>query len=335
MPGGFDQRQSGGDVAQVPSANQPVVNHAPGGGGGSSSSARAGAFAAPHVDPEIAAGRQLGQGYLTDRQVMQQYANRREVALGAMNTPEERLRVMSQLTQNNPDQCGATSVLAAALYGGGGQGVQALIDQSERSHAGDREFGDRRQMLEEIRARAQAGTLTNMDLSFMQNQTHGDMMDLQQRMVNDPSSGFSPQARAELQQRLADGENGVNPLVLQQFIGQNPQMAQMFRERGMNMKMIDPNGRGDLYHYVLDINENNQRQIFDPASRRSGGQVITDPNQQRLYDTTRHIDFAHAADFPAPAPPPPTPTPAPPPVQTASGSARASEFHWYNPLTWF
>jgi hypothetical protein len=104
----------------------------------------------------------------------------------------------------------------------------------------------------------------------------------------------------------------------------------------MNMKMIDPNGRGDLYHYVLDINDNNQREIFDPASRRTGGQVITDPNQQRLYDTTRHIDFAHGSDFPAPAPPPtPTPTPTPPPVQAASGSARAAEFHWYNPLTWF
>ncbi len=212
--------------------------------------------------------------------------------VGKLDTPEQRLAALNQLTQFQPGDpeksesyCAPTSILAAAMYGQGGAGVTGLIDQIEKDSAKNKDFKFTQQQLEKIRKRAKDGTMTMADMQEMQTDLYKDLHD---RMQKDP--------HVSAEDKKGDGISGST---VQSFIDSTG-MKKMMSDNHMTISMIDNGGfGGNLGHFVLDINDPSRaagprdggyNTVYDPAARNDGKQVITDPNQVDWYRTTKHGD---------------------------------------------
>lgn len=239
-------------------------------------------------DSAAVAGKMIGDSYLDPQKLPPDLINPDE-SLGALGTKEERLKALSRLMQNDPtnpqseDLCGPTSLIAAALYAQGNQGMETLMRQVEagqaedgKKHKEDPEFKALREKMKK------GGELNVADMQMMQAHLYSDL-----------------RRRQEADGRVSDeqkSEGGIDGVVMQDYIKSSPEMAKMFADSKMSMSLVDTDGDKKLNHFVLGIQDDEREKVsgytpynmvYDPFARH-GGQLVTEKDQVLDYDHARH-----------------------------------------------
>jgi hypothetical protein len=199
-------------------------------------------------------------------------------SLGELGTKEERLAALAKLAQNDPNdpnaefECGPTSLIAAAIYSQGAGGMESLMKAMEGAgpdKARAKEFAALRARL------AKGGELNVGDMQMMKGELYETLKSLE-----------------------PDGQDfgkGVFGPTMQDFIRDNPGVAQMFEGGDLQLNLTDTDGNATLNHYTLGINDPDgwmvrdgaSNKVFDPYARR-GGQLVTAPDQVLDYDNAWH-----------------------------------------------
>lgn len=212
------------------------------------------------------AGFRIGQGYDPEGRFVN---GDQKVAL---NTPEERLAAINGLTQNDEtgqgqDRCGATSLLAAAMVGGGNDGVKSLIDILE---GGEISKGSRKE-LDAIKKRIAKGEQLSMaDIQAVQEGLHSHLRKQQKEQI------------------AGEDDGGVDGKIIQNFISDNESMKKIFKDYDMSIDRIDNDGDDKGNHFVLNLGtpRKDGSKVYDPFARK-GGQVISDKDTLNDYDLAR------------------------------------------------
>jgi hypothetical protein len=88
-------------------------------------------------------------------------------------------------------------------------------------------------------------------------------------------------------------------VIMQDFIRDKPEIAQMFASGEMSLDLTDTDGNATMNHYVLGIRdpdgwkgrEGAANMVFDPYAR-NGGQLVTSPDQVLDYANAWHENVA-------------------------------------------
>lgn len=246
-------------------------------------------------------------------------------------SPEERLKVISKISQNDPKDpdskhyCGPTALLAAAMYGGGNEGVNKLITQMKSDAKDDPEQQKRLQSLLE---KSQGGGLDLKDIHNLEKDLYADLQKRQIAFLQSGVGGHDEEAEA-LRKKVAKRvkeEGGTDNKSLQDFIKQSGLSEHFFDKDGNqimglnlvanNSKNADPNNKNlkDAAHWVLDINDasagelvraqdgHGYNTVYDPWNRGGqgafkGGQVSTMKDNPELtsayFDTNPGTGFVN------------------------------------------
>ena len=201
--------------------------------------------------------------------------------LGDLTDPAARLKALSFITQDTPDQEGAS------VEGGGGPVDQSVCAGASIVGAAFLANGPDglRQVMSAIEAQDPKGISTGKFAS-------PEYKKLKEKLAKDPNSLSVADIQA-LQQTtyevlrtnqdpgiVPEGENGVHGKTMDDFMQKSPQLAKMLEKNGMQIEGIDNDGELDadgrtaMDHWVVRIKGPDGKQaIYDPLARR-GGQVI-------------------------------------------------------------
>jgi hypothetical protein len=215
--------------------------------------------------------------------------------LGPLGTHDQRLAALDKLTQSDPDNpqaesyCGPTALLAAAIYGGGGKGVEMLMSQIQTDSAklGEGDKGrlnpDDVQAMAALRKKIDSGAQVNQaDMQLVEAKLYSSMRSQQDK-------------NPDVSQANKDSD-GINGLEMQDYIASHPQLAKMMKDNHQAVSFIDNTGSGSQGHYVLDIDDparggsGGYDTVFDPLKRKDGD-LVTDPNAVDAYTSTKHTNF--------------------------------------------
>ena len=225
-----------------------------------------------------------------------------DAKVGDMYTQKERLAVLSGLRQNADAmsngwaECAATSVMGAAIYGGGEIGLSQLIDATEKYELGQeakakkegkKSIGDEKVDMAEAERKAKAGLESELSpaevraLDFKRMDdikkkihdgeplTNADLQGLQHGLYD--TLNHYQHAAATGDAAAEAGAGGVNMGVIADFIQQSPDMAKMFKEKDMHIE--DVRLGGGASHAVLGIGsiegkgESYRDLYYDPQAR--------------------------------------------------------------------
>lgn len=238
---------------------------------------------------KAAASKMIAAEYLKDAPTIN--LNQGLGDLGGANDDNkaERLKALSSLVQTDPDSetsqhlCGPTTLIAAAVYGKGEDGLKDLMDILE---ADQKDSGKpNRAMTKELAAlrkklAAPDGEVNQADIQMLQSYLYADLRNRHEALGIDD-----------------EDHDGVHQSAMEDFINGNEAMKKMFQANGMAVNYVDNDGLkgadGSLSadHYTLAINDKDRGQvgsapfntIYDPYARR-GGQVVTAHDQIKDYD---------------------------------------------------
>jgi hypothetical protein len=237
------------------------------------------------------------------------YKNEALGDLGKMGK-EERLALLAKLTQNGGKDsesfCGPTALIAAAIYGGGDEGLNKLIGQLQKG-AGKED----QKALEALVERSKNGEL---DLKAIHDLEGMLFKDLQKRQVDflmqgGSDKGDAARRKAELMAR----QNGTSNESMTKFINEAGLGKFFFDERGeqvLDINAIDNNGARDGgNHWVLNINTGDAKDgdvfqgyggkanaVFDPWKRQGGvGQVVSSGNAGELELLKAYVSMSQSS----------------------------------------
>jgi hypothetical protein len=228
----------------------------------------------PNRDGYRRSAARIGRGYADEAPV---YDGRRAAPLG---TREERLAALDRFTQNadlaggeeeGADRCGATTLLAGAMLGGGTGGVKLLLDTAAASDGVDKST---KLLLDQVAKKLARGeALTDGDLHFVQEGLHQHLRSV------DVQTG-----------RAVEGRTGVDGRTLAELVDGNEELRKMFVDGGLGVAKIDNDGDDVANHFVLQIGQPgaDDEAVYDPLARKDGHQVVTDPTRVNDYELARH-----------------------------------------------
>jgi hypothetical protein len=190
------------------------------------------------------------------------------------DTPEGRQAALNRETQDNPgdkksaDECGPASVIAGAIQAGGEDGVRSVAQGTvtyDKDGNPDPESQKIQDMLDDPNHQWTRG-----DLHAIQSKMYQQMRDSEDAKEGD--------------------EGGVKNDTVRNYIDNNPDLAQMYKDHGVEVDSINngstdnPNG-----HFVMTQRDPNNQyaapsMVYDPYSRKDGNQVITDPKMINNYN---------------------------------------------------
>lgn len=170
-----------------------------------------------------------------------------------LDSDEGRLGALSGMRQNgnsvDPNggmRCGASSMVGAALYGGGKQGLQTLLDS-----------------MAEDRKKAGLPPLS------------GEGLEAVKKKLADPQAKITPGDLDTLQsatyEHFSAGKDGVNGRKMNDFVQGHKGMRDMFAAKDMGLDGIDLSGDGRSEHLVLGIGHDrsgNRKMVYDPQGRQ-------------------------------------------------------------------
>lgn len=219
-----------------------------------------------------------------------------------LTSKEARMKALSQLTQNaaNPleadsgMQCGASTMLGAAMYGGGNEGVKKLLDAMIADHAKekivdkdakapwmDEDFKKVLAKLKDPNVQLTRGDLAEIQSKSYQHFKAENLAGKKNTDVDDPANG------------------GLVVDKLNQFIGRHKDISKMFKDNDMGLDSIDHAGVGRPNHFVLGIghhhdftggNETTRDMVFDPQARqdkRDWGDFMSSDTQDKVRSEER------------------------------------------------
>lgn len=216
-----------------------------------------------------------------------------------LSNKDTRAKALSQLTQNAAGpleqdsnmQCGASAMLGAAMYGGGNDGVKALLNAMMADHVKDKIVDkdakapwlddDFKKILKKLDT--PGVQLTRGDLATIQSKTyqHFQAENLKGKPNADPSD---------------PNNGGLVGAKLNDFIARHKDINKMFKDNDMGLDSIDLNGSGTGSHLVLGIghhhdlsgvsHEATRDMIFDPQARqdkRDWGQFMSSDTLDKIH----------------------------------------------------
>ncbi|RYX93009.1 hypothetical protein EON78_06345 [bacterium] len=176
---------------------------------------------------------------------------------------EKSLGSLSKLTQKMTksaeadNKCGASSIVAAALYSKGKEGLTKLAEAS-KAYGNSTSFDP---LITKLKDKDQ--TLTKNDISQLQDLIH-QTLGKKQKDIGGPSSG------------------GVHSQIIKDFIN-SPQMNGLIDD-DVKVRNIDFSGDGVSDHFVLFLNQKTSNPaVYDPWPRNDGKQVITNKKEVETY----------------------------------------------------
>ncbi|MBX3160679.1 MAG: hypothetical protein KF773_32230 [Deltaproteobacteria bacterium] len=219
--------------------------------------------------------------------------------LGPMETREQREAVMAEMRQNNGNsfgdsgyaQCGSTAMTAAAVYGGGEQGVVQLMDAAqnfeklqkakaneERKRQGLPPLPEEHVDMAALDAKVKAGkSLTPAEQAAQGNAQMDALKDKLakgEHMTSDEMQMVQSNMYRVLNKGRDDGMGsgaGIDAADMAEFLKSSPAMAKMFRDNDMHLENIATAGQASSNHFVLGIGHNNHKgmreTIYDPQAR--------------------------------------------------------------------
>lgn len=239
------------------------------------------------LDPADAAKR-IDSGYIPAKEVESKVTVDPDHKLGKLDSKEARLAAMSSISQWNQDDnnsehyCGPAAIIAGAIYAKGGDGVDALIQQMKSDGKNDKDFAERKDLLDMIDRKAKAGNLDSADMQLLQTQLYTSM---RKKMQADP---LVPDANKK--------EEGLDQKTMSDYVSKNPALSGMFKENGLSLSFVDSGGpKRELDHFVLDIHDGNHQAIYDAQPRKDGKQVVTNADDVAAYRQTKHLDLGPTA----------------------------------------
>jgi hypothetical protein len=213
-----------------------------------------------------------------------------------------------QLDPDSENKCNATAILAGALRAGGREGLTAVLNDVNKDKNGnpipeDKMDPQTKALME--KAKDPNSQLTQDDLNKMKDKLYDKMResegdkkteykkDANGNVVWDNSNGVEGEpVLAPGQEKDPSAQPGVNRTTTDNFINNDPVLKKMFEDSHQRIDHINNNGgSGAANHVVLeqDNKDGSINNVFDPYMRKDGNQVITDPEQLKLYqDATRN-----------------------------------------------
>jgi hypothetical protein len=211
-----------------------------------------------------------------------------------LSNPDARLQALDNFTQNMAgnknaeSQCVASSLVAAAVLGGGEQGNEGIL---KLMHA----------MEANAKAKAEAGgdgtldcaeTLKTMRERIKEGQplTIGDLHQLQQDL-------YSQLKKDQLQTQTGNAADatagGINAKTVQKFMANSDGFDTMMEENKLEVVMINNNGMQNSPHAVLQIGRGDDLNpaIFDPQFRDEG-QIIASEQETADYQLAKMKDMS-------------------------------------------
>ena len=188
-----------------------------------------------------------------------------------MSSPEKRLEVLNMLTQNtvfgdgdviSQKDCAASSLIGAAIMGGGTDGLITLMNSmNQNGRTIDAKLEEKGGNLYKLREKiANGDALTVADMQTLQRDLY-QQLDRVDKLVGDDPEGISTAS--------------------ERYFLQGSDMHDMMVEQGLQIGNIDTNFNGTSNHAVLQIGE---KGIYDPWMRK-GGQLTTNPDEVADYKT--------------------------------------------------
>jgi len=235
----------------------------------------------------------------------------RNQQLGDLGSEQSRLKLLDQFTQNDskvgdpagmsPYRCGSTTLIAAAIQGGGTDGIKAIVDQAgadlDPSAPG---YEQQKKQLEQLQKSMKAGDLKMSDLHSLNGILNQQLVAAQAKKYTNPDGspmlGDDGKPLAPLM--------GLSPDTLKDYIAKNPTMKGYFADGKMSIDSVDADGvtppgaenGGD--HFVLHMANGASSAIYDPFARTDHHQLVFDPEEQKNYQRHEiHSDQIDGADF--------------------------------------
>ena len=227
----------------------------------------------------------------------------KDVKLGELKTEEQRLALLNTFSQNTSkdidsegtgiNRCSATTLLGAAIAGGGDQGIKAVLEQVkgglDESHPMYEQMNER---LKNIEKNMQGDGLSMDDLHNLNIALYDDLRRRQDKAFKDDPSIEVP-------------ARGVDPRFMKQFINDNDTLKGYFKKGNLSIDSVDSDGNGggspsesDADHFVLRINTSDGDAVFDTMAQKDGNQLRRDQPHLDLYDKHEYKpDQIDGADF--------------------------------------
>jgi hypothetical protein len=255
--------------------------------------------------------------------------------LGPMETREQREAVMAEMRQNNGNsvgdsgyaQCGSTAMTAAAVYGGGEQGVEQLMNAAQKFEKAQRDKVNKERAakgeapLPEVDMAALAEKVkAGKELTAEEKQAQGNVqMDALkaklakgEHMSSDDMQMVQSNMYRVLNKGRDDGQGngaGIRPGDMAEFMKASPEIAKMFRENDMHLEDISTSGGQQSNHFVLGVGHDGQHKglrnmIYDPQARAvkqqdDDGRTTTakNPNGSTKLDSQVVTDWDDLRDY--------------------------------------
>ncbi len=236
----------------------------------------------------------------------------RNQKLGELDSAQSRLKLLDQFTQNDSKvgdpagmsntRCGSTVLLAAAIQGGGNDGVKAILDQATKDlDKNGPHYDEQKKQLEAMAKSMAGGDMKIADLHGLNGILNEQLIAQQAKKYTNPDGSPMLDDNGMPLAPLM----GVEPDVLKNYIANNDTMKGYFADGKMSIDSVDADGKtapgadngGD--HYVLHMaGDGGGSAIYDPFARKDHHQLVFNPEEQKNYARKEvKSDQIDGADF--------------------------------------
>ncbi len=239
----------------------------------------------------------------------------RDQQIGELDSDQAKLKLLNQFTQNDskvgdPDgfsstRCGSTVLIAAAIQGGGTDGIKAILEQTQKGlDEKDPRFDEQKKKLDALAKSMKTGDLKMSDLHALNGVLNDQLVQEQQKQFVNPDGTSKLDENG---QPLEVPLMGLTTTTMKDFIAKSSTMQGYFADGHMSIDSVDADGKtpegadNGADHYVLHMaGRDGGSAIYDPFARKDHNQLVFDPEEQKNYQ--RHevkSDQIDGADFDA------------------------------------
>lgn len=194
-----------------------------------------------------------------------------------LSTEDGRIAALNNMTQDHNTStgdptsednamCGATSILAGAMLGGGNDGISAIIGNMSGLGEGDQFFMD---AVQEKLANGEA--LNQDDLYNVQLALHHQL-----------------RAQQAANRTVPAGQQGVHHSEIQRYLDGNEALTNIYAENNLSLAYVDNTGADGsaANHFVMrqTDDDGNTSRIYNPWSMADGNQVRDSAQDMVTYD---------------------------------------------------
>jgi hypothetical protein len=225
----------------------------------------------------------------------------KEDLVGKIDAKDEagKLNLLNKMTQNvggddaSDAMCGAETLLAAAVKGGGTDGIKAILaSEMANAVAGKDEFA--KKQIGSYQKALASGKLSVDDMHGIASELNYELrlkqVEQEQKYQKEhpEDTDFKPSTE------------GLSPETMQNFIKSSSTMSGYFKDGHMSIDSVDTksaDGASAANHYTLSMaTADGASAVYDPFARKDGNQVIYNPLEVKNYHEHRGTDDGDRID---------------------------------------